>query len=789
MTSIEAVKQRMAQLRAQIDLTSRSDTQRMNRLISEYKQAKTEVDKFNQSLNAGAKQNASAINGVANGFMNMYQAIKLVIGAQIVRELVSTTLEMAKLQGQTEAVERAFRRQVVNSEGLLHRLRKATQGTVGDVELMQRALKFQNFGADVQQLPVLLEFAAVRAQQTGDSVDYLVNSIVNGIGRKSILVLDNLGISATRLKEELGGVSTQAASVADVTAAVGRVAQEELEKMGGFAVNAATGVDRLAVAWQELRIEVSKKLESGGLIDFFQDVVEGGKTTIRNFTLDILGFFGAVKREGIQVEALKQALEDVDRIRKSNNGTLQQQFDLIQQEINSRVQVIGQYNDTVEALKAENEELKKTEPYGKRREQVRQQITAYYANKIVIEETIKALIGYRQEIENLMRPEAAQIVTIKTLRDQLEALQKQREEATSIGDTGELDRLQREINLLEDRILKISDNIEWEKKWRGKQVESLEDMWRYTDAIEAQKDALEELADQYKVVSGGVPEFDPDAIENPAEIATGGWEGGNEKRARFRLAMRKWFKENADELKTESIDFGADLLNTALDIEANSYRIRLDNLQNFYDRQNLLAGDNERYKKELAIRQHRDTLRLEREQAQAQKRARKFSIAIDTAASIAKAWVNPGYPGAIPLTIFLAAQGLAQAAIVDKAQPGFKDGVIDLKGPGTTKSDSISARLSKGESVMTAEETQSSMKTLKAIRAKKLDDKKLDRIIKTGAITMGKDWDDSRINEHLQRIERAIGNNDYMDQGVLLMKVSKSRDGLTKIIRSKSING
>jgi hypothetical protein len=90
---------------------------------------------------------------------------------------------------------------------------------------------------------------------------------------------------------------------------------------------------------------------------------------------------------------------------------------------------------------------------------------------------------------------------------------------------------------------------------------------------------------------------------------------------------------------------------------------------------------------------------------------------------------------------------------------------------------------------MTAEETQGSMKTLKMIRAKKLDDKKLDRIIKTGAISIGKDWDDSRINQHLKRIEQAIGSNDYVDQGVLLMKVQKSRDGLTKIIRSKAING
>lgn len=46
----------------------------------------------------------------------------------------------------------------------------------------------------------------------------------------------------------------------------------------------------------------------------------------------------------------------------------------------------------------------------------------------------------------------------------------------------------------------------------------------------------------------------------------------------------------------------------------------------------------------------------------------------------------------------------------------FKDGVIDLQGPGTATSDSIPARLSKGESVMTALETSRFKPTFTAIR-------------------------------------------------------------------------
>jgi hypothetical protein len=46
----------------------------------------------------------------------------------------------------------------------------------------------------------------------------------------------------------------------------------------------------------------------------------------------------------------------------------------------------------------------------------------------------------------------------------------------------------------------------------------------------------------------------------------------------------------------------------------------------------------------------------------------------------------------------------------------FKDGVIGLDGPGSETSDSIPARLSKGESVMTAAETKKYRPYLEAMR-------------------------------------------------------------------------
>lgn len=59
---------------------------------------------------------------------------------------------------------------------------------------------------------------------------------------------------------------------------------------------------------------------------------------------------------------------------------------------------------------------------------------------------------------------------------------------------------------------------------------------------------------------------------------------------------------------------------------------------------------------------------------------------------------------------------VALKALLAQATAGFKDGVIDLQGAGTETSDSIPARLSKGESVMTAKETRKYKDVFQAIR-------------------------------------------------------------------------
>ncbi len=211
----------------------------------------SELNKTTSVLNNWGATVQKSLMGVAAGF----SALKV----------AEFALDVSKLAGEAEGVRAAFDK-LPNSVQLMSNLKEATKGTVSELELMKRAVMASNFDISLEALPRLLEFAAVRAKQTGQSVDYLVDSIVTGIGRKSKLILDNLGISAVQLTEALGGASTASSSIAEVADAVGKIAEEALGKMGSLSENNSTKLERLAASWINVKVAIGDAANGTGLL-------------------------------------------------------------------------------------------------------------------------------------------------------------------------------------------------------------------------------------------------------------------------------------------------------------------------------------------------------------------------------------------------------------------------------------------------------------------------------------------------------------------------------------------
>lgn len=202
----------------------------------------------NSEFKRGLKDSENKLAGLNASFRNLAGAIGIGFG---IHQIVAFGKEAIKLAATTEGVKAGFER--IAKPGLLDDLRTATRGAVGDLRLMQMTVQASNFEIPLNQLASLLKFASARAIETGQSMDYLVESIILGIGRKSPRILDNLGISAVRLGEVMKGVAAESATVGEVASAVGQIASEELGKMGDVADSSATEMERLAVASERLK--------------------------------------------------------------------------------------------------------------------------------------------------------------------------------------------------------------------------------------------------------------------------------------------------------------------------------------------------------------------------------------------------------------------------------------------------------------------------------------------------------------------------------------------------------
>lgn len=203
-------------------------------------------------------------NSMENAFVGSLKKISSAMAAAFsVQQIAQFATEAVNLAAKAEGIEIAFKR--IGGQNILGDLREATKGTVSDLQLMQATVQANNFQIPIQNLASLFEFARRRAKETGESVDYLVNSIVLGIGRKSPLILDNLGISAVRLREELKGAGVEAATVGQIAEIIGGIAQEEMSKMGDEAATTKDKIDRLSASFKNFQVKAGEKIiDSGG---------------------------------------------------------------------------------------------------------------------------------------------------------------------------------------------------------------------------------------------------------------------------------------------------------------------------------------------------------------------------------------------------------------------------------------------------------------------------------------------------------------------------------------------
>ena len=196
-----------------------------------------------ETLVNGSTINYLTGNLLTKGAELVGSAVQKLTGS--ISETIDKSIELAE---SADGIIHAFRN--LDQPGLLDNLRKATKGTVSDIELMQAAVKAKDFRIPLEDLGKYLTFAQLKAQQPGQSLDYMVDSIVTGLDRQSPQILDNLGLSAAEISEKTK-------ETGDFMKAVASIVEKNVASAGETYISAA---DRAAQKTTELE---NKQLQLG----------------------------------------------------------------------------------------------------------------------------------------------------------------------------------------------------------------------------------------------------------------------------------------------------------------------------------------------------------------------------------------------------------------------------------------------------------------------------------------------------------------------------------------------
>ena len=317
---ISSIKDETASLTRQLDVNAMS----MVQLRKQAKDLKRELDNTAQALeperyaqlegelkkvNLRMTELKERANEVAKSSSNVSQAeiFKGVVWARLaemgtnaftslisgIKDLAAEGVEMAQA---ADGVTHAFRQ--LDDGHILDNLRKATKGTVTDLDLMKAAVQAKDFRIPLEDLGKYLQFAQLKAQQTGQSVEYMTNSIVTGLGRKSVMILDNLGISASEVNEQIK-------QGAEFTQAVANIVDKQLAAAGESYESAADRASAASVRLKNRQMELGRELLP--VAEKITDAYNGIKVTLLEFLTFLVRNKGVVEAVSILFSGLAAA--------------------------------------------------------------------------------------------------------------------------------------------------------------------------------------------------------------------------------------------------------------------------------------------------------------------------------------------------------------------------------------------------------------------------------------------------------------------------------------------------
>lgn len=650
-----------------------------------------EVKKVNESLDQVGK--------VAN---RVQGAIMAVFSIAAIKKVAEMSMELAKLAGEARGVRTAFN-QIPEAEVLMGRLKRATGGMVSELDLMKKSVEALNFGASMDNLGQMFEFATMRAASTGQEVGALVDQIVKGIGTESPRAFAQLGISQTRLREEMARTN-------DFSSAVLKIMQEEIERVGEIAENTSDKSAKLAASWQNFRLAMGESVDNSGVVGGAFDYLSGLLDVLASKNLNASDKLIALSSTMGMVAAKAKDLS----IELGKDNALKA-FDALVLATGDLDEAHKQYTASIEAelevMRAQRAELMRAEKFNKEEDE-------RLLNRIKWQRELVASIDeYVRKKRQQLEQDKVEVPLIEKLQKEIEKEKALRDSAVNYEQLSRhnirLAKLQEEMDIL----MSLGKSQMQHNELLRKYYETLREINEQQSKIRFNEDDMIKLLDEkekklqeqirlHKELDSSIADMVM-SMELQEELADK-MDAELERRARRRIGWQQYMAQHEMDLALETFGFMMDLQATLTMMQANNYRARMMMLEEERNREVELAGDNAEAREKIQKDFDKKIGALRVKEAQKQREAALINIATDTAIGVVRALSQPpGPPFTIPFGVLMGAQGLLQAAIVrSQPLPRFAGGVYGLNGPGTEKSDSIPAMLSRNESVVPASQSK-----------------------------------------------------------------------------------
>lgn len=256
-------------------------------------------------VSAGTQQATSTFKGglmVLAGNLMTKAIDKAMQYVMALKDWVTYGLEAA---GVIEGVARAFRR-LDETGTLLEKLRNQTRNLISDDDLQKAAVRAEKYKINIEEVGNLLEFAGRRATDMGKSVQDFQERIIDGIGKESKIILDDLGITSTE-------INTAIAETGNFASAVIQIVNKDLKEQGQLELTAADIRQQEMVAWQNAQGAVGEKflwiekIWNEFSISFAEDVQKWASDTLPNLiqkVVDVYNWFISLYNESIAIRAV-----------------------------------------------------------------------------------------------------------------------------------------------------------------------------------------------------------------------------------------------------------------------------------------------------------------------------------------------------------------------------------------------------------------------------------------------------------------------------------------------------